>query len=322
MGIEELNEVKATGENSSTADPVVPAGGDPKGKNRKADMRKDVDKNADEIEDDVKTPMGGPSADKESAASGPGKGKKAPARLADKKMKESVEEMFEGQDLSEEFKEKATVVFEAAIAAKMLEEKEILEEEFEKRLEEEAARIEETLSETIDKYLSYAAEEWLKENELAIETGLRTEIAESFMDGLMTLFKEHNFDIDDEKVDLVAGMQEHVDETDEKLNEALAENIELKNQIENYTKRDVMITVSEGLTDTQVEKLATLSEGIEFTDEESYTKKIEIIKENYFGKKTLKESAEETGPVDLEEETTTNPTMSAYVNSISKGIKK
>lgn len=309
---EQLDEVKATGEDSEANDPVTPAGGDPKKKNRKADMSKSVDPKADEIEDDVKTPQA--SADK-----------KAPARKADKNgMKESVEEMFAGQDLSEDFKERATVVFEAAVNSRLLEEVERLEEEFEEKLEEQATAAVNELVENVDSYLDYVVEKWMEENELAIENGIRTEMAESFIAGLHDLFVEHNIEVPEDKVDAFAQMAEELEGKDAELNEAINDTIELRKQLAEAHKQDVFEEISEGLTDTQREKLAKLAEGVEFDDIEGYTAKVEIIKENYFGGKTLTEEADEIDPIE-EEATETqyvDPNVAQYAAAISKTLRK
>lgn len=321
---EQLDEVKATGEDSSTMDPVTPAGGSPMKKNRKADMSKSVDPKADEIEDDVKTPMGGPSASEKSAAEG-STGKKAPARKADKTgMKESIEEMFGGQDLSEDFKEKATVVFEAAVNAKLQEEVERLEEEFEEKLEEQATAAVSELIENVDSYLDYVVEKWMEENELAIESGIRTEMAESFIAGLHDLFVEHNIEVPEDKVDAYAEMAEQLESKDEELNEVINETIELRKALAEAHKQDVFEDISEGLTDTQREKLAKLAEGVEFDDIEGYASKVEIIKENYFGGKTLTEEVDEIDPIEEETSETqyVDPNVAKYAAAISKTLRK
>ena len=321
---EQLDEVNATGENSSSMDPVTPAGGSPMKKNRKADMSKKIDANADEIEDDVKTPMGGPSASEKSAAEGP-TGKKAPARKADKaSMKESIEDMFGGQDLSEEFKEKATVVFEAAVNAKLQEEVERLEEEFEAQLEEQATAAVSELVENVDSYLDYVVEKWMEENELAIEKGIRTEMAESFIAGLYDLFTEHNIEIPEDKIDAYAEMAEQLDSKDEELSEAINEAIELRKALAEAHKQNVFEEISEGLTDTQREKLEKLAEGVEFDNIEGYASKVEIIKENYFGSKTLTEEVDEIDPIEEEASDTqyADPNIANYVAAISKTLRK
>lgn len=321
---EQLDEVKATGENSMANDPVTPAGGDPKKKNRPADMSKTVDANADEIEDDVKTPQGTAAGEK-SPAEGPGEGKKAPARKADKAaMKESIEEMFGGQDLSEEFKEKATIVFEAAVNAKLNEEVERLEEEFETKLNEQAEIAVNDLVEKVDSYLDYVVEKWMEENELAIDSGIRTEMAESFMNGLHDLFVEHNVDISEEKADIVSEMAEELEAKEAKLAEAIEQTIALRKELAEAHVQDAFEEISEGLTETQAEKLEKLAEGIEYDTIEDYKHKVSIIKENYFGGKALTESVDEVDPIEEETAETryVDPAVASYVEAISKSLRK
>ena len=322
----QLDEFKADGEDSSTMDPVSPAGGDPKGKNRKADKRVSVDPKADDIEDDVKKP-GGEPFDKTSPASRKGTGKKAPARRADKTgMKESVEEMFAGQDLSEDFKEKASVIFEAAVNNKLAEEVERLEEEFETRLEEETQKGIDELSEQIDTYLDYVVENWAEENKIAIENGIKTEMAESFMNGLYNLFVEHNVDVPEESENILDELAAQLEEVEDKLDEAVNENIELAKALEEHVKNDIFDEMSEGLTETQAEKLKRLAEGVGFDDVDSFTEKLSIIKENYFGgEKMLKETVGDD--VDPVEEANVkvqsgDPTVLKYAANLSKTLRK
>lgn len=321
---EQLDEVKATGENSMANDPVTPAGGDAKKKNRPADLSKTADANADNIEDDVKTPQG-TAADSTSPAEGPNKGKKAPARMADKAaMKESIEEMFGGQDLSEEFKEKATVVFEAAVNNKLNEEVARLEEEFETKLEEQAEIAISDLVEKVDSYLDYVVEKWMEENELAIDSGIRTDMAESFMNGLHSLFVEHNVDISEEKADIFSEMAQELESKEIKLAESIEETIALRKSLAEAHKQDALEEISEGLTETQVEKLEKLAEGVDFDTIEDYKHKVSIIKENYFGGKTLTESVDEVDPIEeeLTETRYVDPAVASYVDAISKTLRK
>jgi len=311
--LDQLDEVKATGgDPSETSDPVAPAGGDPKKKNRPADDSKAVDPKADEIEDDVKTPAA--KGDKKAKEPAPGAG-----------MKESVEEMFAGQDLSEEFKEKATVVFEAAVGAKINEEVARLEEEFTEKLDEQTSLAVDELVEKVDSYLDYVVEKWMEENELAVEKGIRSEIAESFIEGLADLFTEHNINLPEEDVDVVADMAEQLENTEAKLDEAIAQVVELRKELTEANKADAFEEIAEELTATQAEKLEKLAEGIEFENLDEYKEKVKIIKENYFGGSTeLTESVDGIDPI--EEETseikTVDPEMARYAAAISKSLRK
>lgn len=304
--LEQLDELKADGEDSAVADPVTPEGGAEK--KRKAD-KKQGDMSADKIEDTVKTPQG--TADK-----------KSPARAADKGMKESVEEMFAGEDLTEEFKEKAVVVFEAAVNFKLQEEAQRLEEEFNQKLDEQVETAVADLVEKTDSYLDYVVEQWMQQNEIAIEKGIRAEIAESFLTGLRDLFVEHNVDLPEESVDVIVDMTEQLETTETKLNDALNENIELRKAVEEAKRVDVFESVSSDLAETQVEKLKALTEGLEFVDLDDYKRKVEIVKENYFSEaKALTESVDDE-PLEEPEVINSNNEVAKYADAISRTIRK
>ena len=306
--LEQLDEFKADGEDSMAADAVTGAGGAVK--KRKADKAGAAEK-ADNIEDDVKTPQGTA-------------GKVSPKRPADKGMKESVEEMFAGADLSEDFKEKATVVFEAAVHAKLTEEVARLEEQFEAQLDEQVETAVSELVEKVDTYLDYVVENWMEENRVAIDRGIRAEIAESFIDGLRDLFVEHNINIPEEEVNVVADMAEQLEATEAKLNESINEAIELRAKLEESAVEKMVESYSKGLTETQAEKLSTLAEGIEFSNVEEFEKKLKIVKENYFGGKTvLSEGLDSLDPIENETQSVKHdPSVSAYVDAISRSLRK
>jgi hypothetical protein len=241
-------------------------------------------------------------------------------------MKEDVEAMFAGQDLSEEFKEKATVVFEAAVNVRIDAVKEELIEQYDQAFEQAKEEIKQEVAEKVDEYLHYVVEQWMEENQLAVESSLRTEISEEFIAGLKQLFEEHNIDIPEEQVNVVEELAKRVEELEDKLNDQINENIELRKITDEVSKEIIFNEVSEGLAATQIEKLQALSEGIEFSDEESYVRKLNIIKENYFpnDKKQTQSLTEE-----LEEETQqelprpeVRGEMGRYVQAISRSIKK
>ena len=306
--LEQLDEFKADGEDSMAADAVTGAGGAVK--KRKADKAGAAEK-ADNIEDDVKTPQGTA-------------GKVSPKRPADKGMKESVEEMFAGADLSEDFKEKATVVFEAAVHAKLTEEVARLEEQFEAQLDEQVETAVSELVEKVDTYLDYVVENWMEENRVAIDRGIRAEIAESFIDGLRDLFVEHNINIPEEEVNVVADMAEQLEATEAKLNESINEAIELRAKLEESAVEKMVESYSKGLTETQAEKLFTLAEGIEFSNVKEFEKKLKIVKENYFGgKAVLSEGLDSLDPIENETQSVKHdPSVSAYVDAISRSLRK
>lgn len=304
--LDQLDELKADGEDSSTADPVTGAGGAVK--KRKADANSTPEK-ADTI--DVKTPEGTA-------------GKKAPARPADKGMKESVEEMFAGADLSEDFKEKATVVFEAAVNAKLHEEVVRIEEQFEAKLDEQVELAISDIVEKVDTYLDYVVEQWMEDNKVAIERGIRGEIAESFIEGLKDLFVEHNINLPEEETDVLADMAEQLEETEAKLNEAINETIELKKALTESKKAEILESYTKSLTETQAEKFLALAEGVEYSDLDELSRKVKIVHEQYFGtKNVLSESLSDIDPIEeAPKDQNVDPTMAAYAQAISKTLRK
>ena len=245
--------------------------------------------------------------------------------------KEDVDELFSEDELTEEFREKAETIFEAAVNTRINLEVARLEEEyaekFETELQEASAQIFEEVSGKLDQYLDYVVEQWMEENKIAVESSLRTDIAENFIQGLQNLFAEHYITVPDEKIDLVAEMRAELDETRAKLNETLDQKIELEAIINEATAVSILDDISEGLAETQVEKLRTLAEGIEYTDGETYRRKLEIIKENYFSSKTpAKTTGLITESIDGSEEEVSNDVhvpaqMKQYMNAISKSIK-
>lgn len=239
-------------------------------------------------------------------------------------MKEDLDAMFEGQELTEEFKEKATVIFETAVNVRVEEEKAALIEQYDQSFEQAKDEIQQEISEKLDEYLDYVVEQWMDANEVAVENSLRAEIAEEFIGGLKTLFVEHNIDIPDEKVDVVEELAAKVEELEARLNETINENIELRKVSVEVEKEEVFAEVAEGLAQTQIEKLRTLAEGVEFDDVETFQKKLEIVKENYFpgDKKVSRFVSEETE--ELNEEVVQRPVtgpMSRYVTAISRTVK-
>ena len=240
-------------------------------------------------------------------------------------MKEDVSELFGSEELTEEFKEKTAVLFEAAVNARVIAETTRIEEEYEVKLYEEVEAGIETLTEQIDQYLSYCAEQWLADNEVAIESSLRNEITEQFIAGLHNLFQENYMSVPEEQTDVVEALAGKVAELENKLNEQIKDNIELTDVLEQYTKEEILDEVSEGLALTQVEKLRTLSEGVDFDSVDSYKKKLEIIKENYFKKNTVKTTlTEENYSIDEpgREVVYTDPSIRSYAQAISRTIKR
>ena len=242
-------------------------------------------------------------------------------------MKEDMENLFQGEDLSEEFKEKATTIFEAAVGAKVSEITEQLQAEFDAKLEEQVVSVVGELSETLDDYLNYIVNGWLEENEVAIETSLRSEITEEFIEGLKNLFVEHYIDIPEDKVDVVEELSVKVEELEGKLNEAMNDNIELNKALQENAKNQIFAEVSEGLADTQADKFATLAENVQFEDVDSYRRKLEIVKENYFSAKKVRSNIIQEEVDNASDEAQAQPVkmtgpVANYVQAISRSIKK
>jgi hypothetical protein len=239
---------------------------------------------------------------------------------------EDVEAMFSGEELSEEFTSKATTIFEAAVVSKVNQILETVTVDFESDLEAEKVQIAEKLSEQVDSYLEYVAEEWMKENELAVEQGIRSEIVENFMTGLRGLFEENYIDIPEEKVDLVDELASKVTELESSINEEMERNIELRKELVESKQSAILSSACEGITESQAAKLQSLAEGVEFEDADSYAAKLETLKESYFPKEEVVSEEvviDEDEPLELAEEATAvDPSMNAYLNAISKSIKK
>ena len=218
--------------------------------------------------------------------------------------------------LSEEFKSKTAIIFEAAVKSKLSEEIDRLEEAYATELQEEVAAHKAELVEKVDSYLNYVVETWMEENKLAVQAGLRTEIAETFMAKLKDLFVESYVDVPESKVDLVDELSAANDELEEQLNGAVAKSIKLAEELESYKRESVIREASRDLAETQVAKLASLAEGIAFEDESSFAAKVKTIKESYFSKKTAAPTIVEDTDTDLSEEV--SGTMAQYLKAIRK----
>ena len=242
-----------------------------------------------------------------------------------KAVQEDLAALFNGSELSEDFREKATVIFEAAINEKVSGVVASLEEQYEARLTEEVGAIEEALVEKIDSYLDYVVEQWVEENKLAIESGIKAEVVESFMEGLKGLFTEHYVDAPQEKLDILAQTAAEVEDLKAKLSASINENIELSKKLESAEAEKAFVEVSEGLAATQIEKLRTLAEGLEYADVSSYKKKLGMIKESYFAAKKVEANAqqqlnEEVAPAPAEK--AADPVMNKYAAAISRSVQK
>ena len=234
-------------------------------------------------------------------------------------IEEDVQALVEGEELSEDFKEKAKTILEAAINGKVSQIQEVLEADYEKKLLEEVEEIKGALNERVDSYLEYVADEWFAENQLAVESGLKEELTESFMTGLKGLFEEHYVSIPEEKYDVLESMVEKLDDMETKLNEQIEKNVSLNQRLAGATADSIFDSVSEGLADTQKEKLASLSESVEFESETEYREKLETLKESYFPTAKAPTTAKtETLSEGMEAAPETHSaSMAAYLKSMS-----
>ena len=241
-------------------------------------------------------------------------------------VKEDIDAIVSGEELSEDFKTKAATIFEAAVSAKVISEVnerlQSFEDEYTKELSEAKEEYMTNMSEKIDGYLNYVVEEWMKENELAVEKGIRSELVEDFMTGLKNLFQEHYIDIPEEKVDLVDDLFEKVEELETKLDESINTNVEVKKELAKFKKEEVLRNVSEELAETEKEKLTKLADGIDYEDDSQYQEKLEVLKENYFPKtsdapQTISEEVENTETEENTEEPV-DPSISRYVKAMKR----
>jgi hypothetical protein len=237
-------------------------------------------------------------------------------------IEEDVNALLGGEELSESFKEKAKTIFEAAVRSKVNEVKEAIEAEYAERLAEEVDEAKSELAERVDAYLEYVAEEWFVENELTIEHGLKTEMTESFLSGMRSLFEDHYVSIPEDKYDVLESMVEKLDEMEGKLNEQIEKNISLNKRLAESVADGILDQVSEGLAVTQKEKLASLAESVEFESEEEYREKLEMLKESYFSAgKTPKAHTESLSEgVDQSPEAVSG-TMAAYLRTLQAVAK-
>ena len=243
-------------------------------------------------------------------------------------VEEDVKALLEGEELSEEFQEKAKTIFEAAIKTKVAEVKTQLEESYAATLVEEIDTVKASLTERLDSYLEYVADEWMSENKLAVEAGLKTEMTESFLNGMKKLFEDHYVTIPEEKYDVLESMVDKLDEMESKLNEQIEKNVALNKRLGQSTAEAIFAEVAEGLAVTQREKLTSLAENVEFESETDYREKLETLKESYFP--SGKSSAPKSNSENLSEEVSTDevvseqttPRMQAYLDTLSRAAKK
>ena len=276
---------------------------------------KDKEKEVKEVADkeDEKKKEVSEVADKEKEV----KKETAKDKVKDMDMKEDVAALTDNEDLSEEFKQKASTIFEAAVKAKLVEEIEKLEGEYETKVDEKVSEVKEEIVDKVDAYLNYVVEEWMKENELAIEKGLRAEITEDFIGGLKSLFESHYINVPQEKYDVIENQAAEIEKLKEEVNKTIEKNVELNQKIAESTRSDIVKEVSADLAATEADKLNGLAESIEYKDADSFRKSVETLKNSYFPKAKASDNesnevAENNAGLDLSE------SMAAYTAAISK----
>ena len=282
---------------------------------------KDKEKEVKEVADkeDEKKKEVSEVADKEKEV----KKETAKDKVKDMDMKEDVAALTDDEDLSEEFKQKASTIFEAAVKAKLVEEIEKLEGEYETKVDEKVSEVKEEIVDKVDAYLNYVVEEWMKENELAIEKGLRNEITEDFIGGLKSLFESHYINVPQEKYDVIESQAAEIEKLKEEVNRSIEKNIELNQKIAESTREEIIKDVSSDLAATEVDKLKGLAEGIEYKDADSFRKSVETLKNSYYPKA----KASDTESNEVAEQNAGSPSvnlsesMAAYTAAISKSKK-
>ena len=253
------------------------------------------------------------------------KKKKMKISMPEINVKEDIDALVDGEQLSEEFKSKASTIFEAAVHQKVMEVATVkvdeLEKEFQADLQEEIISFRDELTEKVDGYLNYVVEEWMRENELALENSLRSEITEEFMGGLKNLFTEHYIEVPDEKVDIVENLFDKVEELEGQLNTQIEENVKTKDELNEYRKNKILEEVSSDLADTQSEKLKSLVEGVSF-DEEDFESKVKTIKESYFPNQVKQDENIEQKDVVSEDSPQETPKMNNIMEAYSQAIAR
>jgi len=235
-------------------------------------------------------------------------------------VREDIDALVGDADLSEEFKQKAATIFEAAITSKVNAEKERLQSEYDTKFEEEISKSKSELTEKVDSYLNYVVEEWMKENKLALERGIKGEIAEDFISGLKKLFEDHYIDVPDEKYDVLEDQASKIDDLEKKLNEEIEKNVEMNKVNGSYKRQEIIDEHSKDLADTAKEKFDSLVEGVEYSSEEDFAQKVKTIKESYFEQKAEKSASADIDDVAEGDESNADlsDAMAAYTNAISK----
>ena len=274
----------------------------------------------DEDEDEAEVEVDDDESEVEDEEDEEVKEKKSVKKESSVDFSDDLNALVEGEEsLAEGFKDKAALIFEAAISSKLKVEVAKLEESYESKLEEATTEVKESLVDKVDSYLSYVAEQWVEENKLQVESGLRTEIAESFMSSLYDVFAEHHIDVPEDKVNLVDELAEQVEKLSGQLNESVDKGIELSKTIKEHQKVDAIAEATIGMTELDIDKLKGLVESVEFEDVESFTSKLKTIKESYFKVKSSK--PEEELLVSDDANKSMSPSMAAYVSAINNNTK-
>lgn len=265
--------------------------------------------------------------EKEDEEEGDDEDKKEVKEKKHAKMKEDIDAIFSGEELSEEFKTNAKAIFEAAVASRVSEIETDLQEQFDTKLNEQVDEIISGIVDKVDEYLEYVVTEWVEENKVGIEKNLKAEVAEDFMVGLKNLFVENYIDIPEDKVDLVDEMAKKLQDAETDLDKKITENADLVTQLNGYKKEQAIHNVTEGLSEVQIAKLKSLAENIEFISEEDYKDKLALTKKKYFEAKddektTVSESKKDLDSADSELEESFSPIMEHYVKNISKIVKR
>ena len=235
---------------------------------------------------------------------------------------DDVTALVDGEELSEEFKTKAATIFETAVKSKVRVELEKIQEENDKVMEDMAESTMNDIVEKVDDYMNYVVEQWMEDNQLAIERGLKGEIAEDFISGLKNLFEDHYIDVPDEKYDILEANLTKIEELEEKLNKQMEENVQLKKQKGELVKESMISDIANGMTDTETEKFQSLVEDVEFSDEETYKGKLQTIRESYFGTSEVKTENVLTEEGQSETPVETSGTMAQYMSAIGKDVKR
>ena len=312
-----LKQVKdVVNKGASPADPM-------KGLHKEEEELEDEDLIEEEVDEEDDIVEAKEEEEEEEEEVGKKKGKKEDEDEEDMKeefdIEEDVNALLEGEELSEEFQEKARIIFEAALRSKVSQIQEAIEEQYAVALAEEVEEIKTELSERVDAYLEYVADEWIQENALVIEQGLKTEMTESFLAGMKGLFEEHYVSIPEDKYDVLESMVEKLDEMETKLNEQIEKNVSLNKRLAEAVADGIFEQVSEGLADTQKDKLASLAESVEFESETEYREKLETLKESYFPSRVVSPSTKTetlSEGVDVDPEPVSD-SMAAYLKTLS-----